>query len=97
MEAGAAVGTLHPAVTAKEVTTHAQREAMRLVFTEELLRGHRGHLGNGGVVAVVVDQALHLVQVLDEGEPVIVAGVDHPLHVTAAVKRILRHQERGSL
>ena len=38
MEAGAAIRALHAAVTGKEVTTHAQRKAVGLIFTQKLIR-----------------------------------------------------------
>ena len=66
MEAGAAVRALHPTVTSEEVTAHAEGEAVRLVLTEELGAGHGDHPGGGRGVAVVVDQALRLLQVSNE-------------------------------
>ena len=97
MEAVAAVRTLHSTVTAEEVTTHAETEAVALVVAEELVGRHRGHPGQAGAVPVVVDLALRLLQVSNEGESVIVSRVHHPLHVTTTLEWILRHQERRFL
>ena len=97
MVAGASIRTLHPTITTKEVAAHAQGETVRLVLAEELVRGDGGHLGQGRVVPVVVDEAVHVVHVGDGGQPVVVAGVHHPLHLAAAMERVLGHQKCGLL
>ena len=93
METRTSVRTLHPTVTAEEVTAHAEREAVGLVLAQELVGWHSGHLGHGRGVPVVVDEAVHVVHVGDGGQPAVVAGVHHPLHLATAVKRVLRHQK----
>ena len=93
MEAVAAVRTLHSTVTAEEVTTHAETEAVALILAQELVGGDAGHPGNAGAVSVVVDHALGLVNVSDDGEPLAVSRVDHPLYLAGAVVGVVRHQE----
>ena len=63
MEAGAAIGALHPTVAAKEVAVHAEREAVGVVLAEELVGGDRGEQSDCRTVPVVVHQALGLFQV----------------------------------
>ena len=63
VETGTTIGTLHPAVAAKEVAAHAEGEAVRVVLAEELVGRHRCELRHRCAVPVVVHQALRLVQV----------------------------------
>ena len=102
MEAGAAFRTLHPAITGKEVTAHAQGKAVGLVPTEELislnLHDRLGlGLGHQLVGVPVVEDTLDIVQVHDSGMLLLVrlplVDLLKPLHLAVAKKRIGAQKE----
>ena len=97
VETAAPVRALHTTVAAEEIATHAETEAVALVVAEELVGRHRGHPGQTGAVAVIVHQALCLLQVSDGWQPLVVAGVDHPLHLAGTFVRVAGHQKCGLL
>ena len=93
VEAGAALRTLHAAVAGKEVTAHAQCEAVRLVGAQEVSLFELLHLDRGRVAVLVVQLALNLVGICNPGVlPVLGHLVDllEPLHLAVAHQRVLR-------
>ena len=96
MEARASLGTLHATVAGKEVTAHAESEAVRLIGAQKLatLHSHDGH--DTMARLLVIEPALHMVEIHHLG---VGASVSHlvdflqPLHFAVAVERVGSQEE----
>ena len=105
MMTGATVRTLHSAITGKEITAHAESEAMSAVFTQELTRSNvkkrsatRNAVGSGGIFYSPRESAGDVFKIHDAR---IVAGLGHlvyllkVIHLTVTNEGIVTNKELG--